>query len=1201
MRLRFYVFLMNFLFIAHYPLIAQTPQNKQSLHSVAQKHIQQKANEWHLLSSDVADIAISDAYRTEGLGVTHIYVTQRYKGLEIYNAQINLTTLPNGELADATNRFFSDVATLINTTTPDIAPEQALQLVANHIGLAAKSTTFKSIKENNILVFDKANLARRDITAKLCFFPTTTNGKIRLAWNITIDAINGTDYWDICVDAVTGDILQKNTWTSHCTFHDHDFGHFSDGCEEQTVQPTPVSHPLNTNVLNDGAAYNVFPFPVESPNHGTRSIIVNPADAKASPFGWHDTNGLAGADSLFTRGNNVYAYIDRDGNSDASGYEVRSSNLRFDFPYSPTAEPDVQQDAGVVNLFYVNNMMHDIMYQYGFDEGSGNFQFKNYTGKGREDDDVAAMSQYAAAPPNGGQAQLNNANFSTPPDGSSGAMRMFLWNKGGDLLNITSPSLVAGFYPVGSASFGPTLSAKPITNVEIIEYRDNNASPTLGCTTAINAAQLNGKIAFIDRGDCLFAAKALNAQKAGAVAVIIGNYEDNLLSMGGNPTEPITIPTVLIRSSDVGKLRSFIGNNLRASLFFNDAIKPRQLSSDLDNGIIAHEYTHGISTRLTGGPSNSNCLRNTCQTANNCFEQMGEGWSDFYALALTTKVGDTGEKLRGMGTFVVGQPTTATGIRRYPYSTDMAVNPLTYDDIITAVAPHGIGTVWCSMLWDLYWSLVKKYGWSADVFNGGKGNNIAIQLVMDGFKLQPCDPGFVDGRNAILKADQLRYNGANQCLIWEAFAKRGLGFSASQGFTYRRDDGKEAFDTAPSCNGKLMVEKQLSKDVISAGDSVTVSLKITNFKGTDLQNIALQDNLPTYTTVLNKNGGTIANEKITWTIPILKNGEAVSISYKIGTPTNKFSDKKFNEDFEAIVNGDSLSRWTRSSLGAVGKSWILSNTRAKTGTYAAFVPNPTEYSLQTLTLKSPLAIIGKQPAICFSHYYTTEPGNDGGTVEISPDGGTTWETADFFRNGFRGRMQSTILGANVFAFWGNTPNMIESYIDATKYLGKNILLRFRFGTNSSVTAIDGTGIRVRDAGWYIDDISLIDLYNYQSEACATTATGEKACASFVGKGILVQPSKQSATHEQVQNALNISIYPNPITGNLLNIDWENTQNGVTNIKILSVEGKEMLTRKATFSAGAQHYALDTNGFPSGVYVLTLQNAGGTATVKIVVQ
>ena len=55
----------------------------------------------------------------------------------------------------------------------------------------------------------------------------------------------------------------------------------------------------------------------------------------------------------------------------------------------------------------------------------------------------------------------------------------------------------------------------------------------------------------------------------------------------------------------------------------------------LDNGIIAHEYTHGISVRLTGGPSNSSCLNNA--------EQPGEGWSDFVATVVTAKTGETAD------------------------------------------------------------------------------------------------------------------------------------------------------------------------------------------------------------------------------------------------------------------------------------------------------------------------------------------------------------------------------------------------------------------------------------------------------------------------------------------------------------------------------------------------------------------------------
>jgi hypothetical protein len=66
--------------------------------------------------------------------------------------------------------------------------------------------------------------------------------------------------------------------------------------------------------------------------------------------------------------------------------------------------------------------------------------------------------------------------------------------------------------------------------------------------------------------------------------------------------------------------------------------------------------------------------------------------------------------------------------------------------------------------------------------------------------LQPCSPGFVDGRDAILAADVALYGGANECLIWEAFSKRGLGFSASQGSSGSKSDGTEAFDKPSSCS-----------------------------------------------------------------------------------------------------------------------------------------------------------------------------------------------------------------------------------------------------------------------------------------------------------------------------------------------------------------------------------------------------------------
>jgi hypothetical protein len=239
----------------------------------------------------------------------------------------------------------------------------------------------------------------------------------------------------------------------------------------------------------------------------------------------------------------------------------------------------------------------------------------------------------------------------------------------------------------------------------------------------------------------------------------------------------------------------------------NEQLDGRVYQGEFDNGVMAHEYGHGISNRLTGGPSNSNCLTNQ--------EQAGEGWSDFFALVTTDRLGTTdATSNRGIGTFVNNQDTSALGIRTFKYSRDMKVNPVTYNGIKTQAIPHGIGFVFCSMLYDIYLDMIDAYGFDKDIYNGKGGNNKALQLVMIGLKLQPCSPGFVDARNAIIAADSILNNKANYELLWKAFARRGLGASADQKSSNSRSDGIQAFDIPRSLWKTSTQEILNSNDVI---------------------------------------------------------------------------------------------------------------------------------------------------------------------------------------------------------------------------------------------------------------------------------------------------------------------------------------------------------------------------------------------------
>ncbi|KAI5778556.1 Fungalysin metallopeptidase-domain-containing protein [Geopyxis carbonaria] len=210
---------------------------------------------------------------------------------------------------------------------------------------------------------------------------------------------------------------------------------------------------------------------------------------------------------------------------------------------------------------------------------------------------------------------------------------------------------------------------------------------------------------------------------------------------------------------------------------------PRR-DGDFDQGIIIHEYTHGLSNRLTGGPSTASCL-GTLEAGG-----MGEGWGDWFATAIRIKGNDTRATDYTMGDWAAG-----SGIRPYPYSTSLTTSPVTYSSVGTSQfnAVHSIGSVWATMLYEVLWNFEDAYGYQSDpfpVFHEGTavpthGRQLAMKLVLEGMKLQPCNPTFLSARDAIVDADDVLTGGENACLIWTAFAKRGLGADATLSGTKR--------------------------------------------------------------------------------------------------------------------------------------------------------------------------------------------------------------------------------------------------------------------------------------------------------------------------------------------------------------------------------------------------------------------------------
>ena len=776
--MRNYLFLLfSLLYIVSY---SQNPQ------SLIENYLNDNYRQYQLELDDVDEFRINKQFDSESLNGKHVYIQQTIQDQPVFNA-ISSVFIKDNQVEVFNSSFIAAIDKKVETSTASIDVLEAVSHALTQLNLSTDSqTTIQENTDNRYYLLTNDEISFREITAQLIFQPINNRKNLRLAWEISVKPKDSNNWWNVAIDAQNGNLLRKHNWMQTCDFEQHE----SDGIQIANARHIS-SFAENENVSINGS-YRIYPTPIESPNHGNRSLVTDPADANASPFGWHDTDGVSGPEFTITRGNNVIAREDRDGN-DSGGYSPDGgSALQFDFPLDFNQPPQFNEDAAITNLFYWNNIMHDIFANYGFDEASGNFQETNYSGNGLGGDFVIADAQDGSG--------TNNANFGTPPEGFNPQMQMFLWSAPGgpsDNFIINSPQNSADSFLGVPAGFGPVISATPITaDLALVEDDNSSTSTNLNdaCDNITNPNELNGKIAVIDRGDCTFVSKILKAQNAGALAVIIINDEiGDPITMGGDG-DSINIPSVMLSFLDGSPITNTLqnGTNINATLVNNG---PFRVDGDYDNGIIAHEYGHGISNRLTGGSDQSDCLFND--------EQMGEGWSDWIGLVTTMQPNDQPEDPRGYATYAISQSPSGSGIRPARYSTDMNINPATYgitNNQNSISQPHGIGFVWASMIWDLTWAFIDEYGFDADLYNGTGGNNMAMQLILDGMKLQSCNPGFIDGRDAILQADQQLNGGANACLIWETFANRGLGFSADQGSPFDRTDQTEAYDLPPECN-----------------------------------------------------------------------------------------------------------------------------------------------------------------------------------------------------------------------------------------------------------------------------------------------------------------------------------------------------------------------------------------------------------------
>lgn len=1016
------------------------------------------------LSNDaLQNVIVSDSYFDKTSGARMVYLQQAYKNIPVYNQLLSLA-FKNETLVSKAGTFITSLEKKVNTkdAVASLPPAMALQNALADRKLIPTKTPSNIVHDaaRGFYEFGDMGISRENITVQIIWVPIEDGRKVQLAWQVYLIPNNSSDYWMIRVDANNGRILGMDNYTVYCNWEDP-----ANKFPTKKTNTTQGSYPMfdfmatrnndlpltNSPFVVNSSSYRVIPFPAESPSHpgGAHALVANPwsaAPGNATSLKW---NNDGTTDYNITRGNNVWAQEDRNNNNGTGVAPTATSvpdPLIFDFTpnytVTPTqTTPNPNQQFNTTNLFYWNNIAHDITYLYGFDEVGGNFQASNQGRGGAGGDWVNADAQ------DGGGT--NNANFSTPPDGQSGRMQMYLWS--------------------------------------------------------------------------------------------------------GSP----------------------------------------QKDGDVDNGVIVHEFGHGISNRLTGGPSQAGCLSNA--------EQMGEGWSDYYCLMYTQDWANSNlntgfSSPRGIGTYVIGQTPNGSGIRNQKYCTNFAVNNQVYAASISSES-HNRGEIWCATLWDMTWNIINQVGsitpsmYSA---NGVGGNVIALKLVTEAMKLQPCSPGFIDGRDAIIQADQLLYGGAHECAIREAFRRRGMGAFASQGSSGSVTDQIADY----TAGGVTFSFNQNGTTQVPEGGFITYTHVVTTSGCSAISNFLITDTLPTNVTWVSGGTYNATNRVVSFTV---NQGAGLAENYSFTVQVNAGAYYPTVTLFEDNVTGPAIpATWTTNSTTST--NWVVSNSRSHSASESYYSFELDVTSDQKLFSTTAIALGATPPPLSFWHWYSTESTYDGGVLEISTDGGTVWTDLGphIIKNGYTGTMDATTIIPGRRAWTGSSNNkFIKTKVDLSSYANQSIKIRFRF------TSDVGTQLE----GWYVDDIAIKDQAVVEMQANYFSSNNIRVGSAdtitiitppVTCNGLTVNAQPQNVNACEGANA----VFTANIDGTTPALQWQISTDGGANYTDMPGQINPTLTiNNVTAGMNNYRYRLTaTNTCPSSVFsdaaILTVSNPASITTQPV---
>jgi hypothetical protein len=907
--------------------------------------------------------------------------------------------------------------------------------------------------------------------------------------------------------------------------------------------------------------------------------------------------------------------------------------------FNYTHQPDVDafsvnaRQASITQLFYNINFLHDWYYDAGFNELAGNAQTNNFARGGLGSDNIKGQAQDTSS--------FSNANMLTPADGTRPRMRKYNFPNPANMLDLQAPAALVSKVNIGISQTGKR-DFDVTSNIVIATFSNSPSACTI-----TNAAALTGNIAMFDFDNtdgtgCSFSTRITRIHATSALAAL-------MVYTSANATAVANITGIVAsHTKGVGVISWNNGQAIKAQLAGNTVtarlLRVADRDGSNDQQIVAHEWAHYLSNRLVGNASGLN---------SNYSGGMGEGWGDFSAMLLTVREADTGTTSNDNWQGAYALATYATsgvpfnggsnqgyyyGIRRYPYSTDMAKNPLTFQHIANGtplpVGPpvafgatgtnnaevHNTGEVWTTMLWECYAALLRDTLGPNPRMDFTTAQARMKTYIVASLKMTPLTPTMLETRDAVLAAaaatDLVDYKE-----FMAAFAKRGAGIGAISPDRWSGTNspvtesyltgGDLAFvsaqldDSTSSCDndgvldnnerGKLTVTLKNTGDQSLTATTATITSgdpNVTIGNGGLLNFPASPAAGTTAASIDVTLAGAVGIEAIDFTIsyndPNLAVAGPRNVTVRFAANRNTVPASTATDNVEADNSLWTSTAASSSVLFTYGP-WVRQQDPAGIN---HFWFGPDNYFGSDIALTSPVMTVngGGSVNLQFDHSFGFEfdgGGNyDGGVVEFSVNGGAF---TDMGTGGGLPNYNGTIVNysGDVNPLKGRTGFVQNSggtiHTSFTKAIapGSTVQVRFRAGSDNSFGA----------AGWTLDNIAISGVV----ETPFGTVVADPGCTAWTSTALIGTPDPGHVGAMETLTAT-VSSARAGITGTVTFFD------GVTPLGTNPLVGNVATLTTSSLAAGSHTLTATYNPVPgfggstSSPYTMTIDKATSTTVL-----